>query len=182
MSITLIPQKLEELDRLDRDLLVLSFFSNERPLRGLNGLADWRCNGRLSRMLMKQKLTGEMGERTLMTSNNRLSARRVFLFGLGPCETFNNMVFVRAVEEIMTVVSRLKADSLAFDVPGSRSGDEYLLERLAILIKEIRLKYDGAVKLIIGGRENFKDLCAKFDLILEEMDKVLRSKRGFRHN
>ncbi len=37
----------ESIDKTHSDTLVLSFFKDERPLRGANGLIDWRLCGRV---------------------------------------------------------------------------------------------------------------------------------------
>lgn len=42
--------------------LVATFYENERPLRGLAGLLDWRFGGLISRALRTGALTGRTGE------------------------------------------------------------------------------------------------------------------------
>ena len=172
-TITLVPENLDELDQQQCDVLVLSFFSDEKPLKGLNGLADWRTCGRLSRMLMRQDVVGNLGEKTLMNTAGRLPHQRIILWGLGEQSRFDNMAFVRSVEQMFRTVRSLKADSCALCIPGAQRTDDFILERMAILIKEIRLTYDGQVVLMMGKRQNFKEMQAKFDLIQEEVGKVV---------
>ncbi len=168
-------ESLEELDRLEEDVLVLSLFADERPLRGLNGLADWRLNGRLSAMIVKRELDGTGGERVLTTVNQRFGAARLLLFGLGPFEQFNNMTYARLVERIFTTLEDMKAASCALAIPGANLTDEFILERLAILIKESHAFYRGDVKLFVGRRQNFKEMRAKFDLIHSEVEKLMEN-------
>lgn len=44
------------------DILVLPFFSNERPLCGLGGKVDWECRGQMSRWIQSNAATGTAGE------------------------------------------------------------------------------------------------------------------------
>ena len=172
-EITLATASLEEIDRLKRNLLILTFFSDERPLVGLNGLADWRYRGRLSSLIEEKQLTGTPGERTLMTSSRRIDANRVLLYGLGPLENFDNMIYTQTVEDLVGIAVKMKAESLAICIPGAHRNNEFLLERMAILIKELCTKYDGRVTLFIGKQYNLKEMQAKFDLIKNEVEKVL---------
>ena len=63
--------------------LVVGFFADERPLRGEAGLVDWRMNGYVSRLLERQRLSGETQESTLVASSGRLRAEFSLLMGLG---------------------------------------------------------------------------------------------------
>jgi len=179
-GISLVPENLDELDRMDRDLLVLTFFSDEKPLQGLNGLADWRLNGRLSRLLMNFTIEGKRGEKVLLSTNRKLPATRLLVYSLGSSKDFDNMCFVQTSQEIFEIVKGLQAESCAMNVPGTSNRDsEYFLERSAILMKEIRGHYTGNVSLFIGGNESFKEIRPKLDLILAEVDKLsVANKRG----
>ncbi len=171
-AISLLPESLDELDRLDRDLLVLSLFEDERPLRGLNGLVDWRANGRLSQMLTSGEITGKNGEKILTTPDHRIDAGRVLIWGLGPNREFDNMAYVRVVERLFATIAKLNASSLVMNIPGSHLSDDYLLEKLAILLKQVREQFDGELTLLIGRHLNFKEMRAKFDLIKAEVFKL----------
>ena len=48
----------------------------------LNGLADWRLCGRLSRMIRAGLVTGSGGESLLTPPGSRLSFKKLFVFGL----------------------------------------------------------------------------------------------------
>ncbi|RJO63208.1 MAG: hypothetical protein C4523_20775 [Myxococcales bacterium] len=171
-TIHLAPETLDELDRLDRELLVLTFFADERPLRGLSGFADWRHAGRLSRFLFEASLSGRQGEKLLWATRRKIGAPLILLYGLGPKKAFDNMIFVQTVEKLVSVASGLNVASFALSIPGAHITDDYLLERMAILLKEIQTRYDGEVTLFINRRQSFKDMHAKFLLIQEELDKL----------
>jgi hypothetical protein len=172
--ISLARETLEDIDRLDQDVLVLALFADERPLRGLNGLVDWRLNGRISRLLETNVLGSVTGEQSLVNAAGRLPAERLLLFGLGKKGDFDNMVFVNSCEQLVDTVLGLKPKGIALTVPGSQHSSEFLLERLAILLKELHSRYDGSVTLFVDKDENFKDFSAKFDLIQTEVANVLK--------
>lgn len=172
MSIILSPISLYELDRLQRDLLVLPFFADERPLFGISSFVDWRLNGRLSRYIETGEITGHAGECLLTNSSGRLGAERLLLFGLGQSHEFDNLAFMRLSEQLLAIVKGLEAQSLALGIPGSDSADDYLLERLAILCRTLSQKYSGAVTLFAQRRHPFKELSAKFELIRKELERT----------
>lgn len=178
-GISLLPENLDELDRMDRDLLVLTFFSDEKPLQGLNSLVDWRMNGRLSRLLMDSTILGQTGEKILLNTNRKIQAKRLLVYGLGQRSHFDNSAFIQSCKHLLSIIKGLKAESWAMNVPGtSNRGSEYFLERSAILMKEIRGQYAGNVSLFIGGKEPFKELRPKLDLILKEIDKLNNGRKG----
>ena len=83
MDLSFYPLTMEGVDQADAEALCLFIGSDERPLTGLAGLADWRLCGRLSRMIRSGMLTGSGGEALLTPPGTRLSFKKLFLFGLG---------------------------------------------------------------------------------------------------
>lgn len=71
------------IDRADVDIAVVTFFVDERPLRGMAGRADWRLCGSVSRLIQRHKLRGEWGEAVLIPSTGGLRSRWVLVLGLG---------------------------------------------------------------------------------------------------
>ena len=102
--------------------LVLSFFSDERPLRGVAGLADWRLCGRLSRLIMAGHCSGERGERMIMPAGPRLPFERIFLFGLGSAEGLNDSHVAEHARWISEVLDRASVQDYALQVPGRATG------------------------------------------------------------
>ena len=97
------------LDEVQGDLLVLGVHEDERPLRGLVGLADWRLCGFLSRIFQRGLATGRFGERVLCPSQGRLEHRSLLLFGLGPEAEHRTDRVLRAAEEAFGVCAGLGA-------------------------------------------------------------------------
>lgn len=71
------------IDRADVDIAVVTFFCEERPLRGAAGRADWRLCGAVSRLIQRGKLSGAWGEAALIPSTGGLRSRWVLVLGLG---------------------------------------------------------------------------------------------------
>ena len=82
-AIELVPATLRALDDHESDVLVLTAFSDERPLAGLAGLVDWRLKGCLSEWLLSGFATGRVNERVLYPTRGRLNQRFVLMMGLG---------------------------------------------------------------------------------------------------
>ncbi|WP_373049377.1 M17 family peptidase N-terminal domain-containing protein [Vulgatibacter sp.] len=78
------PLSLDGLDGLGVPDLVAFVAEDERPLRGLAGLVDWRLCGALTRQVKAEHFAGRAGDALLTVSGGRLPAGRIFLFGVGP--------------------------------------------------------------------------------------------------
>jgi hypothetical protein len=104
------------------EALILTFFSDERPLRGAAGLADWRLCGRLSRLIRSERLVGVRGEVMMMPPGRRLPFGRILLFGLGPSEQFGEAAYCEHVNWILDVVARAGVTSYALQPPGRATG------------------------------------------------------------
>ena len=104
------------------DALVLSFFRDERPLRGAAGLADWRLCGRLSRLIKLGRLRGDRHETLLMPPGRRLPFQRVLLFGLGTEAAFGDDAYRAHVRRIREVARQAGIRDFALQPPGRATG------------------------------------------------------------
>lgn len=68
---------------------VVTLFSDERPLKGVSALLDWRLNGRLSQVLAKNRFEGKFGESLLMPAEGRIRASEIMVIGMGDRPAFN---------------------------------------------------------------------------------------------
>lgn len=93
----------EPLERVESEIVVAGFFSDERPLRGGAGRADWRLCGGLSRRILAGDLSGLQGEALLMGCGRALRAPRLLLLGLGERGSFDGG---RVGDEIHAAVQR----------------------------------------------------------------------------
>ena len=109
---------LPRIDELSYDTLVLAHFADERPLRGVGGLVDWRLNGRLSRMLLSHKISGAWGEQLLYPQDDRLPFKWVLFFGLGDRGKFGSTRFKEITNRMLRTLMRLQCASFATALPG----------------------------------------------------------------
>jgi hypothetical protein len=117
-----LDEDLAKWDGASSEALLLTFFSDERPLRGAAGLADWRLCGRLSRLIRHQRMTGKRGETLLLPPGRRLGFPRIVLFGLGDSSRFDDDIYRQHVRWIRDVVARAKLGSYAVQPPGRATG------------------------------------------------------------
>jgi len=138
------------LDELETEIIVLPFFSDERPLSGAAGLLDWRLCGTISRKLMAGYLDGSFGEKALLTTPPNLKSERLLLVGLGESTAFDSDVARRACALIVDALTEAKVSHAALVLPGrslgllpaldamqiwlgASSGDRGVLEELCII-------------------------------------------------
>lgn len=99
------------------DLGVLAFFADERPLRGLAALVDWRTAGALSKMLRGGFCTGRAHELVLLPGRPDLPIERIVLLGLGPRAELDLEGARRAALDMVEVALRLRPRDVLFALP-----------------------------------------------------------------
>ncbi len=117
-----MPPDLRRLDALRSDVLALSLFDGERPLRGAAGLIDWRLCGRLSRLLLGGRLGGGAQEITLVPPRPRLPFDKLLLVGLGAEADFGEDSFAGALERTFTALTSMRTHSSVMALPGRATG------------------------------------------------------------
>jgi Cytosol aminopeptidase family, N-terminal domain len=123
MALHVLAADLAKWDEADaRDALLLPFFADERPLRGAAGLADWRLNGRLSRLLKARRASGAAGETVMMPPGRRLRFARVMLFGLGDSRGYTDDRYRADVRRIRAVTDEAGISEYAIQAPGRATG------------------------------------------------------------
>jgi leucyl aminopeptidase len=75
-------------ERVPGDVAVVCIFSDQRPLRGAAGRADWRLCGQVSDLLASGRMRGKKGEAALVPAFGRLAVDSVLLLGLGRRSSF----------------------------------------------------------------------------------------------
>lgn len=120
---TTLAPSLQALDALDVDALALALRSDARPLRGAAGLLDWRCCGRLSRLLLDGTMTGSPGEHLLLPGRPFLNSRRIFVFGWGARPNSDQTLDTR-LTDMARVLDAAGASSIAVSLPPLLPGME----------------------------------------------------------
>ena len=109
----------ESLDALIYDGLAFGFFSDERPPRGYCGLADWRLNGLISKLIVEGRLTGAFMEKVLISSDQRIPSPKILLMGLGESTQLTYEKLYTTGHTILQTLSEVECADFAFDIPGS---------------------------------------------------------------
>lgn len=152
MSVHFLASALDRWDDAAASALVLTFFSDERPLRGAAGLADWRLCGRLSRLIKRGKIRGKRGETLLMPPGQRMPFPRVVLFGLGSSSRFDEDLFCQHVRWIRDVLGRAGVSSYAIQPPGRATGLIAARRALELWLDEMdKSGFDGEDVAIIDA-------------------------------
>ena len=80
---------IQDIKKLETDALIVNFFEDVRPLKGLAGELDWLLCGSLSHLILNNKINGSLGDVALLTSQGKIPAKKIFLLGLGPKAGFS---------------------------------------------------------------------------------------------
>lgn len=117
MDLSFYPLTLEALDQCQAESLCLFVGADERPLRGLAGLVDWRLAGGLSRYLRSGFVTGNADDALLTQPGPRLGFHKLFIFGLGALDDLAESDLSQRLAEGIRKVGRAGVQSAAFDLP-----------------------------------------------------------------
>lgn len=141
-----IPQlSLDTLDSLPLGDLALFCAREERPLLAAAGYVDWRLNGWLSRLIVREQFKGEKKERLLTPSMGRIPPQRIFLFGIGSGSEFKHKMAGDLGEAFAQGLAQTETTALTVGLPGS--GDTDAHEALLHAIK----KHLPTVKMTTWG-------------------------------
>jgi hypothetical protein len=124
---------LRALDDHPAEVIACCVWSDERPLRGLAGLLDWRLAGRVSRLAKEHFLKGEAGEVVCMQGKPRLPFDKVLLVGAGARGDFDAAACRRATGALLHALEGLHVKRAVVELPG-RSGDRVAPELAAEIV------------------------------------------------
>jgi len=156
VKLSLLPLDLTRWDETTYDALLVPVFTDERPLRGAAGLADWRLCGRLTRLVKRGRLTGIQGETLMMPPGRRLRFDRVFLFGVGGSSGYGDQRLRHDVRWMRDVALAAGAEDFALEAPGRATGLVGARRALEIVLDETDAG-DGTV-LLIDNASGHKDM------------------------
>ncbi len=78
----------QDIKKLATEAIIVGFYEDVRPLKGIAGELDWLLCGALSSLVLTKKLRGSLGDVALVTSQGKVPAQKIFLVGLGPRARF----------------------------------------------------------------------------------------------
>ncbi|HPM78713.1 MAG TPA: M17 family peptidase N-terminal domain-containing protein [bacterium] len=140
----------QEIDLIETDTVVLSFFENERPLKGAVGLTDWRMCGRLSRLIMHKWIDGEYGEPLLMPANHRMNSEKVLVVGLGLFDQYDMNRYKQMVDKICETLMKIQVNRFALPLPGVELAQLDPAEAAEFLGKALQRVYGPKADLLRG--------------------------------
>jgi hypothetical protein len=105
------------------DVLMAAHFADDRPVRGLLALADWRSAGWLSEEQARDRLAGGVAERTLLPARGAFAVARLVAFGLGARASFDPRIAEATVDAMLEVAEQLGAQRPLIELPGRASGE-----------------------------------------------------------
>ena len=112
----------DSLDEVEAQLALIFTYQDIRPLRGQAGLVDWRLNGYLSKLLLKKRFHGELGEALLMPAQGRVAAQELLFLGLGAKEQMREQDIPQRIALVLDKVLRKKDTSLALSLSDLAQG------------------------------------------------------------
>ncbi len=159
-----IELELGPIERARADLVIVSFCSTDRPLRGAAGRADWRLCGRLSRLIASGRVEGHAGEAVLLPGGGGLRAPLLLALGRGPSASLGPAAAAAFARDAVGRGLGLRAATLALALPGGELPELALRQRLEAIVagagEALAARAGGASLhlLLIAGPENGSQL------------------------
>jgi hypothetical protein len=122
MEFRFVLPELRRLDDAHAELVACCIFRDERPLRGLAGLIDWRLAGRLSALARDEFLLGEPGEVLFVPGRPRLPFDKVLVLGMGARTGFGEGTFQLVVTRLLRSLEGLGVRRAVVELPGRAAG------------------------------------------------------------
>jgi hypothetical protein len=110
------------LDGASVELCASTVWSDERPVRGLAGLLDWRLGGRVSALLKSGFFRGDLGEALLLPGKPHLPFEKVLVIGMGPRAEFGDERFRQVLLRIASALEQLRIRKAVVELPGRATG------------------------------------------------------------
>ena len=161
MTVHFLPVELSKWDEAEAEALAITFFGDERPLRGAAGLADWRLCGRLSRLVKRRFVTGNEEDAVLMPTGPKLPFRRIVMFGLGQSADWSEDVFRSAVKRVRSVLHKARVEHYAIQPPGRAMGLIAARRALELWMEESErdpYKHEVAIVDTPGAQKEMADI------------------------
>ena len=122
------------IERTRAEVAIVTFFEDDRPLRGSAGRADWRLCGRLSRLISEQRVTGRRGEAVLVPTRGGMQAPLLVAIGLGSRNGFDSQDWEAIARDAIGRALKLGASTVALPLCEAEVGDLALRQRAEALL------------------------------------------------
>lgn len=118
IDLRFVARDLRRLDEVSAEVVACGVYRDLRPLGGLAGLVDWRLAGRLSGLVKRGFLVGEVGELLAMPVRPRLGFDKLLVVGLGTRSGFGDATYRRVLERVLDALSGLQVKKAVVELPG----------------------------------------------------------------
>jgi hypothetical protein len=122
MEIRFLAPELRGLDGANVELCACAIWSDERPMRGLAALLDWRLGGRISALLKSGFFEGALGDALLVPGKPHVPFEKVLLVGLGERGAFGEERFREGLLHVAGALERLHIRRAVIELPGRATG------------------------------------------------------------
>ena len=122
MEFRFVAPDLRRLDDASAELLACCVWSDQRPMRGLAGLLDWRLAGRLSMLARDGFVVGQLGELLFVPGRPRLRFEKVLVLGAGARADFGEDAFRSVVTHLLRALEGLRVRRAVVELPGRADG------------------------------------------------------------
>jgi hypothetical protein len=122
MELHFLPPAPRHLDEASAEVCACTIWTDERPMRGLAGMLDWRLGGKLSALLKSGFLLGELGEALLVPGKPNLPFEKVLVVGLGARSGFGDGTFRLAVQQMARALEGMRVRRAVVELPGRATG------------------------------------------------------------
>jgi hypothetical protein len=130
VDVRFVAPDLRRLDEASAEVVACGIYKDERPLRGLAGLIDWRLAGRLARLAKESFLVGEGGELLALPVRPRLPFDKCIVVGLGARRSFDETGSRKALARVLDALAGLHVKKALVEIPG-RGDDAITPEQAA---------------------------------------------------
>lgn len=112
----------DPIDEIEAKLALILAYQDIRPLKGQAGLIDWRFNGYLSELILKDRFQGNLGEALLMPTKGRIATQELMILGLGEQKQIGDQDLPRFVSLILDKLLLKKDASFALSLSDLAKG------------------------------------------------------------
>lgn len=164
------------IDKTEAQASVLLFFTDERPLKGFSGLADWRMNGSISRLIVSGVISGAKGESILIDPNGRIKSGKLLMLGLGESAKFRGDDLSNAAASLTTQLLKIGVKKFSVAPPPAEyspfdavQSSSKIIRSIVKTLKEAGIKGNNISVTLLTDDINYKEVSDDVKKIVKEM-------------
>lgn len=158
MDYRFVAPDLRRWDMLKTEAVALGLFEDDRPPRDALGLLDWRLCGYLSEQLDAGRVDGKRGERWLVPCRGRLPVDKLFIFGLGRRDVFDETTYRAVLGDLLETLASARVRTALVALPGRASGHISAEDAMDVLLELTRGAGDQDELILIEDLDAQKEM------------------------